>query len=394
MEHIEMREQSKQMDQRALKLGTLIGISKGKKHLIAEKGFNRYINIEDLHNPSNRTFTNDLGISVNENDLIIAWDGANAGKVGVGLSGVIGSTLARLRLNNKTVDSKFLFWFLESKNELIKSQRTGATIPHINGNALKDLQIPLPPIETQKRIAAILDKADALRRKDQELLQKYDDLAQAVFMDMFGDPVKNEKGWEVKKLGESIISITAGSSFGGEEKDLAADELGVMKVSAVTSGQFKPDEFKAVKKSIIKKEIVKVRAGDFLFSRANTRDLVGATCIVDKDYDNLFLPDKLWKICFRKSCSSFFMKAILSHKAVRYELNKTATGTSGSMLNISMQKLKDLEVIIPPENLQLKFEKAVLGFSAAKSNLRSSSNFSNFLFQSLLQKAFTGELVA
>ena len=94
---------------------------------------------------------------VSENDLIIAWDGANAGKVGVGFEGVIGSTLARLKINKNDIDSKFLFWYLELKNDEIKAQRTGATIPHVNGAALKEIQIPLPPLTIQQRIAEILD---------------------------------------------------------------------------------------------------------------------------------------------------------------------------------------------------------------------------------------------
>ena len=183
-----------------VKLGDVINIAKGKKHNPLLDGKNRYINIEDLHNPSNLILTNDDGTFVSSSDLIIAWDGANAGKVGVGYDGVIGSTLARLRLNRKDIDSNYLFWYLESKNSYIKSQRTGATIPHVNGETLKQIQIPLPPLTVQKEIAEILDTADALRKKDNELLKKYDELAQSIFIEMFGDPVRNEKGWEEVKL--------------------------------------------------------------------------------------------------------------------------------------------------------------------------------------------------
>lgn len=187
-----------------VKLGDVINIAKGKKHNPLLDGKNRYINIEDLHNPSNLILTNDDGTFVSSSDLIIAWDGANAGKVGVGYDGVIGSTLARLRLNRKDIDSNYLFWYLESKNSYIKSQRTGATIPHVNGETLKQIQIPLPPLTVQKEIAEILDTADALRKKDNELLKKYDELAQSIFIEMFGDPVRNEKGWEEVKLIEII----------------------------------------------------------------------------------------------------------------------------------------------------------------------------------------------
>src|SRR5690606_17622850 len=91
-------------------------------------------------------------------------------------------------------------------------------------NKLKNLEIPLPPLPVQEKIAAILDKADALRRKDQELLKKYDELAQAIFIDMFGDPVKNEKGWEVKSIDQLVTkerhSIKRGPFGGALKKEI------------------------------------------------------------------------------------------------------------------------------------------------------------------------------
>jgi type I restriction enzyme S subunit len=240
-----------------------------------------------------------------------------------------------------------------------------------------------------------LDAADALKRKDQELLKKYDELAQAIFIDMFGDPVKNEKGWEVKKLGDLIKSIQAGSSYNGEDKKLDEDEFGVLKVSAVTLGKFRSDQYKAVKKSSITKDQIFVQKGDFLFSRANTRELVGATCIVDHDYNHLFLPDKIWKINFKnEECNITFIKSVLSQKSIRYELNKTATGTSGSMLNISMEKLKNLSVVIPPINIQNNYEKMYSSLQKVQDLSGDASINSNDLFQALIQKAFKGELVA
>jgi len=206
--------------------------------------------------------------------------------------------------------------------------------------------------------------------------------------------VKNEKGWEVVKLGTIIKDIVAGSSYGGEDKPLEKDEYGVLKVSAVTSGKFKPQEYKAVKKSVLFKNPVFVQEGDFLFSRANTRELVGATCIVDNSYNNLFLPDKIWKIIFNKEkCNAVFINSFLSQKSIRYELNKTATGTSGSMLNISMQKLKDLIIIIPSIEHQNNYEKIYSSLQNVRKYTESVNLYSVDLFQTLIQKAFKGELV-
>src|SRR5690606_9430785 len=104
----------------------------------------------------------------------------------------------------------YLYYLCKTFNFLKLDKST--TLPSLTKSDLLEIEIPLPPLPIQEKIAAILDKADALRRKDQELLKKYDELAQAIFIDMFGDPVKNEKGWEVKRLGE-VAMLQGGYAF-------------------------------------------------------------------------------------------------------------------------------------------------------------------------------------
>ncbi|UOR07404.1 restriction endonuclease subunit S [Hymenobacter aerilatus] len=203
-----------------------------------------------------------------------------------------------------------------------------------------------------------------------------------------GDPVRNEKGWPVKKSSEIISDIVGGTSYGGEDRDLEPDELGVLKVSAVTKGYFK-----AVPKALINKKLIKPRKGDLLFSRANTRELVAATCIVDKDYDNLFLPDKLWRIDLNTElCNAIYFKHLLSKPEFRNELTKTATGTSGSMLNVSMAKLRSLKLPLPPIESQNRFAEIVTQIEAQKAAMQHLQLQSDALFNSLLQRAFRGEL--
>ena len=88
------------------------------------------------------------------------------------------------------------------------------TVAIVSKSKFEELQIPLPPLEEQKRIAAILDKADAIRRKRQQAIQLADDFLRSVFLDMFGDPVTNPKGWEVKHLGDCLDFLTSGARGG------------------------------------------------------------------------------------------------------------------------------------------------------------------------------------
>jgi type I restriction enzyme, S subunit len=263
-------------------------------------------------------------------------------------------------------------------------------------NYLEKTQIPLPPLPVQQKIAAILDAADLHRQKTKTLIEKYDQLTQSIFLEMFGNPVKNEKGWEKVKFGDFVVDIKAGSSYGGEQSSMLKDnELGVLKVSAVTWGIFNPNEFKVVEKSQVRSNIISPKKGDLLFSRANTKELVGATCIVDADYPKLFLPDKIWRIDLdEKFLLKEYVHFLFSNKLFKGILTRNATGTSGSMLNISMKKLKDIEIQLPPISLQLQFEQNINSIEFQRKQVKMSLEKSNDLFNTLLQRAFKGELVS
>lgn len=367
-------------------LGDIVSISKGRKHIPIENGKIRYINIENLHNSANSLFTNESGVHVEEHDLIIAWDGANAGKVGVGFEGVIGSTLARLKIGTKSVLPRYLFWYLESKNDLIKSQRTGATIPHVNGNSLKDLQIPLPPLSIQKRIAEILDAADALRRKDQELLKKYDELAQAIFIDMFGDPVKNEKGWDMKKMGVEFKSIRYGT---GSPPQYSVSGIPFLRATNVKGGRIErkgmtfltETEAKKIAKCIVNEgDLIIVRSG------ANTGDCAYideeyANCLAG--YDLIVEMDKVKSRFYNYFLNSIWGKAIidkLSRRAGQPHLNS--------------EQVSNIECIAPNYSNLEKFKVQIDKIEYLRKISINTKNVNQDLFDSVIQKAFKGELVS
>jgi type I restriction enzyme S subunit len=370
-------------------LGDLIKISKGRKHEPLVKGQYRYINIEDLHNPNNSVFANEAGNFVTESDLIIAWDGANAGKVGVGYQGVIGSTLAKLSIITKDIDPRFLFWAIESFNTLIKSQRTGATIPHINGAALKDLQIPLPPLPIQKRIAEILDAADALKRKDQELLKKYDELAQAIFIDMFGDPVKNEKGWEVKRLKDVCVKITDGTHFSPPSQ--------IEGVPYITAKHLKQDfiDFYCNPTYINQKNHEEIFSrctpvkGDVLYIKDGAT--TGIAAVNEYDFEFSMLSSLALIKPRKENLNSYFLSCYLNNNIVKKELIRSYMA-GAAIKRFTLEKINKFEIMLPPIKLQNLFENRWKILRQNIFNLKNGK--SDDLFNSLIQKAFKGELVA
>ncbi len=185
----------------------IFNITKGKKvdsvFEKAESNSLRYIQIGDLRNDKELKYTYDTNrVKVNENDVIIAWDGANAGTVGFRINGIIGSTLSRLSIKDKYKDhcnSVYLGYYLSTKFDYLQSTAIGAAIPHISKPALESISIPLPNLETQNKIVAILDKAKAVLDKREETIRKYDELLRAVFLEMFGMKNSNSQyQWFVK----------------------------------------------------------------------------------------------------------------------------------------------------------------------------------------------------
>jgi type I restriction enzyme S subunit len=258
---------------------------------------------------------------------------------------------------------------------------------------LRRVSVPVPALEEQRRIAAVLDKADAIRRKRQEAIALTEQLLRSTFLEMFGDPVTNPKRWPLVELRAHVIGMDAGWSANGEPRERRENEWGVLKVSAVSSGWYRPEEHKAVTDLVEVSSLIVPKRGDLLFSRANTRELVAATCLVENDSTRLFLPDKLWRIrTDSRSLTAEYLRFILSDPKVRAALASLATGTSGSMLNVSKEKLAGFKVPLPPIEHQETFGRFFWRALALRSRAAHAALESDSLFHSLVQRAFSGQL--
>ncbi|VFI18219.1 type I restriction-modification system, S subunit, putative [Streptococcus pneumoniae] len=177
-----------------VKLGEVLSLKKGKKAtVLAEQTTlsQRYIQIDDLRNNNNLKFTESLNMTeALPDDILIAWDGANAGTVGYGLSGAVGSTITVLKKNERykeKIISDYLGVFLESKSQYLREHSTGATIPHLNKNILLDLQLELLGIEEQENIICILNTIKRLITKRKLQLYELNLLVKSRFNEMFGE---------------------------------------------------------------------------------------------------------------------------------------------------------------------------------------------------------------
>lgn len=304
--------------------------------------------------------------------------------------------VALFKFSNSQVFNRYFYHLLGSSlvTQQFEKNARGGTQKFVSLGNIRALQIPLPPLEEQQRIAAILDKADAIHQKRKQAIELADEFLRSVFLDMFGDPVTNPKGWEERKLISGLSEVQSGWSANGESYPCASNEFGVLKVSAVTSGYFKEFENKFVSKEKIPegKKLLFPRRGDLLFSRANTRELVAATCIVTRDHDNVFLPDKLWKIKLNESLLPEFLHMLIQQPRFKDKLTSQATGSSGSMLNISKSKFEQTKAIFPSITEQIKFKEIYWKVTKSLTLIEASQAKSDDFFNSLSQKAFSGQL--
>jgi type I restriction enzyme S subunit len=163
------------------KLKDIMTYYKGKKPLIMstknKTEYVPYLSAEYLrtNTPQIFVYPDENNIIINEGDLILIWDGSNAGEFFYAKKGVLSSTMAKLELNNNNVDKKFLFYLLKINEDLIKNQTKGTGIPHVDKNVLENILITLPSLEEQKKIASIISSIDydlEQLRKEREKLEK------------------------------------------------------------------------------------------------------------------------------------------------------------------------------------------------------------------------------
>lgn len=290
----------------------------------------------------------------------------------------------------EVIDPDYFPFFIASDYFMNAAIRisVGSLSPTVNWKTLKELEFDIPTLEQQRESAKILKAANELKESYQALLLKTDDLVKSQFIEWFGDPVWNTLNLPISTIGQETECIVSGQCLNGSPGVLRQGEKAVLKVSAVTYGYFKEDEYKVLYDvNQVSKGIYPMK-GDLLFSRANTREYVGATALIDKDYPNLFLPDKLWKLVFKETIHPVFAKHFLSHPSVRKVLSEIATGTSGSMYNISMDKLRALKITVPSLSVQEQFVEFARQSDKSKFELKQAIEGVNLLIKSMIQQEF------
>jgi type I restriction enzyme S subunit len=279
--------------------------------------------------------------------------------VAVDFRGVCSADMYPIQVDRDYLDPHFAAWLLVSDEftNYADEQSRRARMPKLNREQLFAWIAPLPPLIEQQRISTILlDLMAAVERAQaaaESRLQAVQSLRAAYLRTVFDSP--EAQTWPRQRLGELLQGIVAGISLTCEERPARLSEWGVLKVSAVTWGEFRGEENKVLPDGFDVPPECEVQLGDVLISRSNTTDLVGATVHVKQTRPRLMLSDKTLRLRPReeKIDKSFLTLALRSPIARDY-IAGNATGTSPSMKNISQETIRKIPIVVPSLGIQWK----------------------------------------
>lgn len=295
-----------------------------------------------------------------------------------------------LRDENALFDKRFLYYYLSSKTtyKKLKSMAVGGVVNNLNSEMVRNVIVPVPDKEEQSEIADLFDKIKKILDDRKQELEQLDTLVKSRFVELFGDPIKNPKGWEVVKLSECLERIDNGKSFTCDSNAREGVFPAILKLSAATYGDYRPYENKALLDEKQFVESVEVHRGDLLFTRKNTPDLVGMAAYVFETPEKLMMPDLIFRLVTNERMTPTFLWQLINNREFRPAIQGISGGSAKSMSNISKERLKNIEVICPPISEQKKLEGVLEQVDKLKSKIQKSLEETQLLFDSLMQKYF------
>ena len=382
-------------------MADMVAVKKGRKpsevSYEALPEYRRLIQIDDLRPDAVRKYCppNPEEVFAETTDVVIAWDGANAGTSNFGLTGVIGSTLAALRPIRSDVDTAYLGHFLRSKTAFLRQNCKGATVPHIDGRVLASLDVPLPPVPEQRRIADILDHVDALRAKRRAAITYLDPLTQSIFLQLF-------RGEDSSKWTPLPLPSCYWFQEGPGVRNWQFTERGVKLLNVGNIEKNGTLNLGKTDKHLAEEEAY----GKYRHFLVDPGDLVIASSGISFDQDGMlrtrgaFVSLEHLPLCMNTSTVRFkaidgisdlrFLRAWLGSGEFRSQITKRVTGSAQQ--NFGPSHLRSLIITLPPLSVQEHFATKVEAVDQLRRSQQAGQHGLDTLVASLQQVAFRGEL--
>ena len=327
-----------------------------------------------------------------EGDFLICVRGSTTGRTNIAaFDACIGRGVAAIR---SRMNQRYVNHFVRTLEKRIHASGKGSTFPSISQQQLQDLSIPLPfaedetrSVQEQKRIADILDKADAIRRKRQEAITSLLSIPGSAFHAMFGTPSHNTKGW---KIG-TIRDLLEEAKYGSSSKAGPEGEYPMLRMNNITyEGTWDFSDLKYIDLSEKDQPKYLARKGDILFNRTNSKELVGKTAVFQEESPMAYA-GYLVRARTNELAHPDYIAGYLNSPHGKATLRHMCKNIVG-MANINAQEFQNIAIPHPPIEAQLEYVQLLDGVRTSEKPLRRALSESEALFNSLVQRAFRGEL--
>ncbi|EFN8023693.1 restriction endonuclease [Escherichia coli] len=323
-------------------------------------GFNRnngvpLIRIRDILSGKTETYyegSYDLKYLIKKGDLLVGMDGDFNREYWKGTDALLNQRVCKITPNPETLDKNFLYYFLQKELDKIHATTDVVTVKHLSVKKIQDIKIRLPSLKEQKRIATILDKADAIRQKREQAIKLADDFLRAKFLEMFGTPANNIHRFPKGTIRDLVDSVNYGTSA---KASIDSGEYPILRMGNITyQGRWDFTDLKYLDLSVKEKDKYLVKEGDLLFNRTNSKELVGKTAVYEEDRPMAFA-GYLIRVRPNSIGNNYYISGYLNSIHGKITLMNMCKSIVG-MANINAQELQNIEILIPPKHLQDEYE--------------------------------------
>jgi len=325
--------------------------------------------------------------------VLLAMYGATVGRLAIlGIEATTNQAVCHIVPDVNIADAKYLYHALSAQVPQIVAMGVGGAQPNISQGLIKSLKVFIPSLPDQHRIVAILDQAEALRAKRREALAQLDSLTQSIFMEMFGDPVNNSKGWpdgmQLGDVAEIVSGVTKGRNLEGKSTRL-------LPYLAVANVQDKALNLANVKMIEATEEEIKryiLKRNDLLLTEGGDPDKLGRGTLWNEELPECIHQNHVFRVRLTHTdvTPCYLNWLIGSERGKKYFL-RSAKQTTG-IASINMTQLRGFPLLIPPLPLQQTFATRIQAVEALKTQHRAALTELDTLFASLQHRAFQGEL--
>lgn len=339
----------------------------------------------------------DRQIPIKPGDVLLAWSGTPGTSFGVhiwqGPVGILNQHIFRVDLDEEKICKD---WFMRAVNArlnaLIAQAHGGVGLKHVTRRMVDELEIPLPPLDEQRRIAAILDQADDLRRKRRHGLERLELLSFSTFVDMFGDPIANPRDWPTDiRLGQ-IAEIVSGVTKGRKLNGARTRAVPYLAVINVQDRRLALETVKVIEAAESEIARYKLRKNDLVLTEGGDPDKLGRGALWQDEIADCIHQNHIFRVRLRDNIiDPLFANWLIGGPRGKAYFLRSAKQTTG-IASINMTQLREFPLLLPPLDLQRSFAARVAEIDKLKAQHRAHLAKLDALFASLQHRAFRGEL--